>query len=89
MEGMGLKFIPVIVRYLLDSLSMLGLWLTFVGVIIASPTIPNGRLPCLQLPILPHHPPHFPHTHPTLISATRDITEVVKNVYQNLTVLAS
>ena len=84
MEGIGLKFTPVIVRHLLGSLSMLGLWLILVGVI-TSPTIPYRGLTCLQLPILPH----FPHTHPTLISNACDITEVVTNVHQYLPVLAS
>ena len=37
---MGLKFTPVVVRCLLGSLSVLGLWLALLG-LIASPNTPN------------------------------------------------
>ena len=33
MEGMGLKFTPLVVAFLLGSLSMLGLWLALLGLI--------------------------------------------------------
>ena len=46
--------------------------------------IPTEGLTCLRLPTLLHRPPHpLPPTH-TLICATRDITEVVDKLAQNL-----
>ena len=82
MEGVGLKFTPVVVRGLLDPLCMLGPITGILG-LIASPN--SG----FHLPPAVHHPPHpLSPIHP-LIHATCDITVVVKNIAQNPAVLAS
>ena len=85
MEGMGLKFTPVIVRCLLSPLSMFrsiaGIKLV---VLIANPNNPNRgyNLPPASLP--PPPPPAQP-----FICATHDITVVVNKAAQNSAVLAS
>ena len=61
MEGMGLKFIPVIGRHLLCHLSMFGAMAGTFGTN-ASPNSPNGgfNLPLVSRPpllFLPTHPP--------------------------------
>ena len=66
MEGMGLKFTPVIRRSLLRHSSMLGLWLAPLG-LIASRNSPNGGFnPALaSLPPPPPIPP--PTCQPSII----------------------
>ena len=60
MEGMNLKFTPVIVRHLLGPLACLGLWLAPLG-LIASLNNPNrGYNP----PLATHHPPQPLPAHP-------------------------
>ena len=54
MEGMGLKFTPVMgdISYVIQA--CLGLWLALLG-----PIVPMEGLTCLRLPTYPLHPP-FP-----------------------------
>ena len=77
MEGMGLKFTPVMGRHRLAHLSILGLWLALLG-LIASPNSPNEEF---NLPPTSHPPLHLPHpllsAHP-LYCAIIDITVVLK-----------
>ena len=82
MEGMDLKFIPVIMRRLLGSLSMLGPMVALLG-LIASPNSPNGGFTRLRLPS-----PTTTHPIP-FRSPTPYITVVVEKVAQNPAVLAS
>ena len=78
MEGMGIKFIPVIARRLLGPLSMFGPILGASWTHIASPNNPNGRFNLSLAAHPPHYPPHpLPRTH-LLICATYDIAVVVK-----------
>ena len=68
MEGMGLKFTPVMgdVSYAIQT--CLGLWLALLG-LITSPNSPNGGLARLRLPThLLHLPLPLPLFHPTLLS---------------------
>ena len=63
MEGMGLKFIPVIVRYLLGTLSMFGPMAGTSWTHNLVQTALMEGLTCIQLPTLPHYLPHvFPPT---------------------------
>ena len=57
MEGMDLKFTPVVARRLLGPQACLGLWLALLGLIV-SPNSPNGGfnpLPAAH-PLLPPIP---------------------------------
>ena len=67
MEGMGLKFIPVVVRHLLGPLSMTGPKLAFLGLIVI-PNSPNqesvtasGCPPSTTPPISTHTPTYTCH----------------------------
>ena len=64
MEGMGLKFTPVVVRHLLGPLSMFGIWQVPLG-LIASPNSPYRGInspptahPCPPHPFLPPYTCH-------------------------------
>ena len=61
MEGMILKFTPVMARHVLGHLSMFEPMVALLG-LIASPNSPNGGL---NLPPAAHPPP--PPTHPSPI----------------------
>ena len=78
MEDMGLKFTPVIARYLWGILSMF-----LLHELIASANSPNEGF---NLPPAAHPPLHLPHPLSHFIS---DITVVLKKVAQNPAVLAS
>ena len=88
--GMGLKFVPVVVRHLLGSLSVFGpIWLALLGFIASSNSLNGGfNLPPAVQPSPPSTPSHSP-TLPPLICATCDFTVVVKKVAQNPALLAS
>ena len=58
MEGMGLKFTPVVVRHLLGPLSFLGIWQALHGLIAS----PNGPDEGFNLPPSAHPPPTHPPT---------------------------
>ena len=63
MEGMGVKFTPVMRRCLLHHSSILGLWLALLGPI-ASPNSLNGGF---KLPPASHPPPQpTPPSHPPI-----------------------
>ena len=78
MEGMGIKFTPVVVRCLLGPLSMFGPMALFG--FIASPNSPNRGF---NLPPVAHPPPLL-----TLQRAIYDITMVLKSC-SNPAMLAS
>ena len=84
MEGMGLKFKPVVVRLLLGPTSMFGEYgWHFLHALIASPNSPNRGF---NLPPSAHH--LLPLTRP-LVHATHIIIVIEIKDSQNLAVLVS